>query len=62
MSLGLLYGCIAYDYPTSIALSLSTLFPLYMYSGLFKNIDNLPSWIGWLQYISPIKYGFIALI
>ena len=31
-----------------------------LFSGLFKNRDDLPGWIGWFEYISPMKYGFIG--
>ena len=30
-------------------------------SGYFKNPDNMPKWFSWLQYISPFKYGLIAI-
>ena len=35
--------------------------PFLIVSGAFKNTANLSPWIGWLQYISPFKYGFIAM-
>jgi ATP-binding cassette, subfamily G (WHITE), eye pigment precursor transporter len=35
--------------------------PLLIISGFFKNSSNMPDWYGWLQYISPFKYGFIAI-
>jgi len=31
--------------------------PFVLFSGLFKNTGNLPNWLGWIQYLSPIKYG-----
>lgn len=36
--------------------------PFILFSGFFKNTGNLSSWIGWIQYISPIKYTFIAYV
>ena len=37
------------------------LIPFVLFSGYFKNSGNIPSWIGWIQYISPLKYGFAAV-
>lgn len=34
--------------------------PLLIYSGLFKNFGNMPDWIAWIQYLSPVKYAFIG--
>lgn len=36
--------------------------PFVLFSGLFKNSGNLPDWIGWIQYISPIKYTFSSFL
>jgi uncharacterized membrane protein YphA (DoxX/SURF4 family) len=38
------------------------LLPIFLFSGLFKNTGNLPDWIGWIQYISPLKYSLIAFV
>lgn len=38
------------------------LLPVILFSGFFKNRNDLPKWIGWLEYISPVKYGFIAFV
>jgi hypothetical protein len=35
---------------------------LILFSGLFKNSGNFPDWIGWIQYISPIKYSFSSFL
>ena len=31
------------------------------YLGLFKNQDDFPTWIGWIEYVSPYKYAYEAL-
>jgi hypothetical protein len=38
------------------------LIPLVLFSGLFKNTGNIPVWLGWIQYISPLKYGYLAMV
>ncbi|KAK9718466.1 hypothetical protein K7432_005480 [Basidiobolus ranarum] len=35
--------------------------PLMMFGGLFLNNGSAPVYLGWIQWISPIKYGFAAL-
>ncbi|KAJ3191563.1 ATP-binding cassette sub- G member 1 [Irineochytrium annulatum] len=35
--------------------------PLMLFAGVFVQSASIPKWIGWLQYLSPIKYGFEAL-
>jgi ATP-binding cassette, subfamily G (WHITE), eye pigment precursor transporter len=60
-SLGLLLGSIVTDAKSLAAHIPTMLLPVILLSGFFKNSANLPDWIGWIQYISPIKYGFVAL-
>lgn len=36
------------------------LMPFMMFSGFLTNLDTFPRWIGWIQYLSPIRYGFEA--
>lgn len=38
------------------------LLPLMMFGGLYSRFDHFPAYISWLQYISPFKYGFQAVI
>ena len=36
--------------------------PIILFGGLFANLSSFPRWIFWLQYLSPIRYGFEALV
>ena len=38
------------------------LMPLILFGGQFANPDAIPKSIGWIQYISPIRYGLEALV
>jgi ATP-binding cassette, subfamily G (WHITE), eye pigment precursor transporter len=60
-SLGLLLGSLIADAKSLSAAIPLLLLPFILFSGFFKNSANLPDWIGWIQYISPIKYGFVAV-
>jgi ABC-type multidrug transport system permease subunit len=34
--------------------------PFLLFAGFLTNVDTFPKWIGWIQYTSPIRYGFEA--
>lgn len=36
--------------------------PMVLFSGFFSNAGNYPDWIGWVQWISPIRYALESLI
>jgi len=61
-SLGLLLGSVISDVKAVSAATPIILLPVILFSGFFKNRNNLPVWIGWIEYISPIKYGFISMM
>lgn len=59
-SLGMFLGSIINDHKSVSAVTPLVVVPFILFSGFFKNGANLPAWVGWIQYISPIKYGFEA--
>ena len=61
-SLGLLLGSIIPD-PKIVGLLVPVLLvPFILFSGFFKNRSVLPVWIGWVEFLSPLKYVFIAFV
>jgi ABC-type multidrug transport system permease subunit len=60
-SFGLLIGSSFSDPKVASGLMPLMILPMMLFSGFYKNFGDLPVWIGWIQYISPIKYSFIAL-
>ncbi len=45
----------------------SSLIPVFMpfllaFSGMFKNYQSIPAWIGWLRFLSPFNYNYTALL
>lgn len=62
MSMGLLIGSIIIDQKIVPTLTPSLSIVVSLFSGFFKNLAALPEWIGWLQYLSPIRYCFEALV
>ena len=61
-SLGLLLGSLIADAKVISAVMPLIILPFVLISGFFKNLDNLPGWVGWIQYLSPLKFGFGALV
>ena len=62
ISLGLMLGSMIIDQKSVAVVTPIVLLPFFLFSGLFKNTGNLSEWAGWIQYISPIKYGFSAWV
>ena len=61
-SLGLILGGVIEDHKSVAVVTPIALIPFILFSGFFKNSANLAPWVGWIQYISPIKYGFSAWV
>jgi len=61
-ALGLFIGSIILDPKSVSAVVPVILLPVLLFSGFFKNRHDLPKWIGWIEYISPNKYGFIGFV
>ena len=36
--------------------------PVMIFGGLFVNLETIPDAFHWLQYISPIKYSYNAML
>jgi ABC-type multidrug transport system permease subunit len=36
--------------------------PMVLFGGFFANGSNYPAYINWLQYVSPIRYGFEMMV
>jgi ABC-type multidrug transport system permease subunit len=47
-----------------IAAQISPLFavPMMLVGGMLCNAGTMSPWISWLQYLSPIRYGYEALV
>lgn len=61
-SIGFLTGSIFQDAQRAAAMAPALILPLMMFSGLYNKLNDIPEWIGWMQYLSPFKYGLHALL
>ena len=62
ISLGLALGSMILDEKSVSVVTPIVLLPFFLFSGFFKNSGSLSSWVGWIQYISPIKYCFAGWV
>ena len=53
-------GCIFNDKKVAAGVLPLIIMPLMLFSGFFKNQGNLLNFIGWVQYLSPLKYAYEA--
>ena len=62
MGMGFFGGSAFSDAKVAISATPLLMMPFMLFAGFIKNAHDYMSWIGWIQYISPFKYGFIAAI
>ncbi|CAK4617831.1 unnamed protein product [Aphanomyces euteiches] len=58
VGLGYMVGCIARRPEIAQILGIVIILPLLIFGGLFLNANNTPAYFSWLEYISPLKYGY----
>lgn len=61
-SIGLFLGGAVSDAKMITVLMPVVILPFVLFSGFYKNRADLPVWLFWLEYLSPIKYSFIAFV
>lgn len=61
-ALGIFFASIFSDLTVALAVTPMVLLPLMIFSGLFVNNESIPVYFDWIKYLSPIKYGFEALV
>jgi ABC-type multidrug transport system permease subunit len=61
-SIGFFTGALFQDPKKASGMAPLLLLPLMMFSGLYNKLSSIPDWIGWLQYISPFRYGLHMLL
>jgi ATP-binding cassette subfamily G (WHITE) protein 1 len=57
-ALGIFFASVFSSLPIALAVTPTILIPLMLFSGLFINQGAIPSYLDWIKYISPMKYGF----
>ncbi len=61
-SIGIMTGSLFKDAKRASALTPMFLLPMMMFSGLYNKLNSIPTWISWLQYISPFRYALHSVL
>lgn len=59
---GIFICCAIPNLSVALAVGPMMIMPLMIFSGFYVNLDSIGPWFSWIQYISPIKYSFTALM
>lgn len=63
-AVGLAYmvSCTVHRVAIAPIIGVGVILPFLLFGGLFIDSDSCPEYFAWVQYISPIEYGFEALM
>jgi ABC-type multidrug transport system ATPase subunit len=62
VGLGYLVSCLSQKADVASIIGVATIMPFVLFGGLLINLDDTPAYFVWIQYLSPIKYAFSALM
>jgi ABC-type multidrug transport system permease subunit len=61
-SLGFTIGSLFKEANQAAAMGPLITLPLMAFSGLYNKLSDIPSWISWLAYLSPFRYGLHMML
>ena len=61
-NLGLIVGLSLTSVDTAVSLLPLIMVPVLLFGGLMAKLTLIPKYISWVQYISPVRYGFSAIM
>jgi ATP-binding cassette subfamily G (WHITE) protein 1 len=61
-ALGIFFASLFPQLTIALAVTPMVLLPLMIFAGLLVNSGSIPAYFDWIKWLSPIKYGFEALI
>jgi hypothetical protein len=59
---GLMLSSVASSVESASALGPPFVIFFILFGGFYANTENIPTFISWIEYISPIRWGFSALV
>ncbi|EQC34343.1 hypothetical protein SDRG_08115 [Saprolegnia diclina VS20] len=57
-ALGYMVSCVAKNADVANILGILLLLPCVIFGGLFLNSDDIPVYLKWAEFLTPLKYGF----
>ncbi|KAI9340034.1 P-loop containing nucleoside triphosphate hydrolase protein [Zopfochytrium polystomum] len=61
-SIGVCLACAFSTLQVALQVTPIILLPMMLFAGFFVNLSLVPIWLRWLQFVSPMKYGFQAAV
>ena len=61
-SMGYLISCLFDNWMSASQVSPFAVFPSVLFGGFLVNLGQLEPWLSWLQYTSPTRFAFEALL
>eukprot|EP00741_Cyanophora_paradoxa_P002545 tig00000605_g2469.t1 len=61
-ALGIFIAALCPELEVALVIAPVLILPLMIFSGFFVNNGGIPVYFDWIKYISPMKYGFEALV
>lgn len=61
-SFGMFIGCVFKQVEAANAVAPLAMMPMILFGGFMYNVDDFPWWLGWMQYVSPIRYTLEMLL
>lgn len=62
MSIGYVISSTFENYAMASQVAPILMMPFMLFGGMYSNLNTMPAWLSWLQWISPIKYATEALV
>ncbi|KAK1929432.1 Protein white [Phytophthora citrophthora] len=62
VGVGYMVSCLCRRVEIAPIVGIVVLLPFMLFGGLFLNASSTPSYFVWIQYISPIKYGYEGMM
>lgn len=59
---GIFFATLFKELQIALAVVPAIVLPLSLFSGLFSSFGDIPVYFNWIQYISPLKYGYQAYL
>jgi ATP-binding cassette subfamily G (WHITE) protein 1 len=61
-AMGTLLGCSFKSKEVAMQFLPLVILPVMIFGGLFVNLDSVPVWLRWMQYCSPVRWSFNAMM
>ena len=58
---GMFFGVLCKDATAAANLLPMVLIPILIFGGLAVNINTIPAYVSWLQYLSPLRHSFLII-